>query len=325
MGLSDSQKTRPKMTIQRLGSITDHNCILSAFINLTALTAAIFDMEQMEELKISPIIIQIAKSNLRTYRMHRNKLWIQSLANDMPQHPWNMFAQFDASWASMRRGAHDFRNVNCCSSNMPAGKLVLLAFNDAVQIHEAAKQNLCTLTNLTSPDTHVSHVVPPGVFQRGTQEVCAQRATSPKPSARSCDKGAEEHAKGLSPKEKCGRSNQSGPDAVSNKSKGFIILKDPSMDSKKVLRSNMEKATKPCPDFVCQGKKCEHSGADCPHGVHTFKCTLVPAKELDKVAKHFSRNGYAWFVKHHMLKNRYKIPADCESLLGYSSSPSKSV
>ena len=57
VGLSDTQKTKPKMTIQRLGNITDHKCILSGLINLTGLAAAMFDMEQMEELQISPLII----------------------------------------------------------------------------------------------------------------------------------------------------------------------------------------------------------------------------------------------------------------------------
>ena len=325
VGLSDTQKSKPKMTIQRLGNITDHKCILSGLINLTGLAAALFDMEQMEELQISPLIIQIAKGNLRTYRSHRTKLWIQAVSRDMPQHPWNMFAQIDASWASLGRGAHDFRNVNCCSNNKPPEELVMTAFNDAIQVYATTQQNLRTLVNLSSADKHVSHLVPAGIFQKDVIEVSAPRATSPKPPARPRDRGAEEHAKGLSPKEKRGRSNQSGPEVVSNKSKGFIVLKDPAIDRNKVFPSNMEKATKPCADFVCQGKECEHSGSDCPHGVHAFKCTLVPTKELDKIAKHFKNNGHAWFIKNHMIKNGYKIPSDCEALLGNSSGPSKSA
>jgi len=72
------------MTIQRLGNIIDHKCILSGLINLMGLFAAMLDMEQMEELQISPLIIQIAKGNLWTYRSHRTKLWIQAMARDMP-------------------------------------------------------------------------------------------------------------------------------------------------------------------------------------------------------------------------------------------------
>ena len=87
----------------------------------------------------------------------------------------------------------------------------------------------------------------------------------------------------------------------------------------------MDKATKPCPDFVRQEKECEHSGSDYPHGIHAFKCPLVPNKELDKIAKHFSKNGHAWFIKNHMIKNGYTIPSDCESLLGHSSGPSESA
>jgi hypothetical protein len=87
VGLSDTQKSKPKMTIQRLGNITDHKCILSGLINLTGLAAALLDMEQMEELQISPLIIQIAKGNLQTYRSHRTKMWIQAVSRDMPQHP----------------------------------------------------------------------------------------------------------------------------------------------------------------------------------------------------------------------------------------------
>mgnify|MGYP006977862484 FL=1 len=179
--------------------------------------------------------------------------------------------------------------------------------------------------NFSSADKHVSHLVPAGIFEKNAFVVSAPRATSPKPPARPRDRGAEEHAKGLSPKEKRGQSNQSGPEVVSNKSKGFIVLKNPAIDRNKVFPSNMEKATKPCADFVCQGKECEHSGSDCPHGVHAFKCTLVPTKELDKIAKHFKNNGHAWFIKNHMIKNGYKIPSDCEALLGNSSGPSKSV
>ena len=126
-------------------------------------------------------------------------------------------------------------------------------------------------------------------------------------------------------RKKRGRSNQSGPEAVSNKSKGFIVLKDPAMDRNKVFPSSMEKATQPCANFVCQGKECEHSGSDCPHGVHAFKCTLVPTKELDKMAKHFSKIGHAWFIKNKMFKNGYKIPSDCEALLENNSGPSRSA
>ena len=85
------------MTIQRLGNISYHKCVLIGLINLNGLAAATFDMEQMEELSISPIIIQIAKGNLRTCHSHRTKLWIQAVYRDMPQHPWNMFTQIDAS------------------------------------------------------------------------------------------------------------------------------------------------------------------------------------------------------------------------------------
>ena len=102
----------------------------------------------------------------------------------------------------MGRGAHDFRNVNCCSNNKPAEELVMTAFNDAIQVYAAAQQNLRILVNLTSADTHVSHIVPPGIFQNTSHEVSAPRATSPKPSAHPRNKGADEHAKGLSPKEK---------------------------------------------------------------------------------------------------------------------------
>jgi len=110
---------------------------------------------------------------------------------------------------------------------------------------------------------------------------------------------------------------------VSNKSKGFIILKDPAIKSGKVFLSNIDKATKPCPDSVCQDKEYQRSRRDCPRGIHTFKCSLVPI--MDKMAKHFSKTGHAWFIKNHMINNGYKISSDCESLLVNSSSPSKSV
>jgi len=87
-----------------------------------------------------------------------------------------MFAQIDASWASMRRGAHEFRNVNCCPNNKPTDELVMTAFNDAVRVYATAQQNLRTLVNLTSTDTHVSHVVPAGIFQKSAHEVSALRA-----------------------------------------------------------------------------------------------------------------------------------------------------
>jgi hypothetical protein len=51
----------------------------------------------------------------------------------------------------------------------------------------------------------------------------------------------------------------------------------------------------------------------------------VPTKELDKMAKHFSKTGHAWFIKNHMIKNGYKIPSDCEALLGNSSGPYQGV
>jgi len=87
----------------------------------------------------------------------------------------------------------------------------------------------------------------------------------------------------------------------------------------------MDKATKPCPGFVCQGKEYEHSGSDCPYGVHAFKCTLIPTKELNMMAKHCSKTGHAWFIKNYMIKNEYKIPSDCEALLGNSRGPSRST
>jgi len=100
------------------------------------------------------------------------------MARDMPQHPWNTFAQTDASWVSMGRGARDFRNANCCSNNKHAEELVMTAFNDVVQVYTAAQQNLRTLVNLTSTDTHVSCAVPPSIFQKSAYEVSAPRVMS---------------------------------------------------------------------------------------------------------------------------------------------------
>ena len=120
----------------------------------------------MEELQISPLIIKIAKGNLRTYRSHRTKLWIQAVARDIPQHPWNMFAQIDASWASLGRGSHDFRNVNCCSNNKPPEELVMTAFNDTMQVYVTTQQNLRTLVYLASADTHVFTWYQPESFKR---------------------------------------------------------------------------------------------------------------------------------------------------------------
>ena len=181
VGLSDTQRTKPKMTIQRLVNISDHKCVLSGLINLNGLAVAIFDMEQMEELSVSSIIIQIATGNLRTYRSRRTKLWIHAVSRDMLQHPWNMFAQIDASWASMGMGSRDFRNVNCCLNNKPTTELVMTPFNDTVQVYAAAQQNLWKLVNLTLADTHVSHVVPTGIFQKNHQAESTTQATSSKP------------------------------------------------------------------------------------------------------------------------------------------------
>ena len=92
------------------------------------------------------------------------------MTRDMPQHPWNIFAQIDASWASMGRGSHNFRNINCCSKNKPATELVMTPFNDTLQVCAAAHHNLWTLVSLTSADTHVSHMVPACIFQMNRQD-----------------------------------------------------------------------------------------------------------------------------------------------------------
>ena len=169
----------------------------------------------------------------------------------------------------------------------------MMACNDAVQVYATTQQNLRTLVNLTSADTHISHVVPAGIFQKNHQAESIPHATSRKPPSCPRDTGANDHARGLSPKNKRGRVTQLGSEKASNKSKGFIVLKDPAIDNRRVFPSNMDKATKPCPGFMGQGIECKHSGSDCPHGIHAFKCSLVPNKELDNIVRHFSKNDYA--------------------------------
>ena len=182
------------------------------------------------------------------------------------------------------------------------------------------------LISLTAPDMSVSRLVPASILPRAITAAATPAAPNKKALTPTKKRGGNPPAAPTTtpPGKKARPAGGLGRDVnVSNTEKGFIFIKDLSMDKSKVFPADMDRAKKPCPGFVCQGWECSYSSSDCPDGLHPFTPARIPGGGLDKIARHMHTKKHAWFNKNTLSKcsTHWTVPADCVNIVGNKSGP----
>jgi len=328
MNLTDNLKSMPKTTIQKLGAIEGPKSVLSGIINTLRIMESMYDIPAMIAAGGGPILYQLYTDYLKSYRTKKTKMWRTMCDKDQPQHAWNMHSELDSMMASVGMSACDFVNVNLTLASKPESELDLEGWNDAISTSLDSALKLRGLISLTAPDMSVSRLVPASIMPQAPTAATSPAAPTKKGAATGNDKkrgGDPPVTPTTTPKGKKARPAAGlGRDVnVSNTEKGFIFIKDLTMDKSKVFPADMNRANKPCPGFVCQGWECTFSSSDCPDGVHSFTPSRIPSGELDKMARHMHTKKHAWFNKNTLSKctNHWTVPADCVNIVGNKSGP----
>ena len=318
MNFAPSQRTLAETTIQRLGVINSLQHVKTTSVNLYAAAKSICNMGAMQANGGEPLITQMLNKIVGKYREERTTTWFSKVRDHCPHHHLNVFATNDAIMASVGRFAQDFRNVNMGNAGKPEEELVLQGLQEAAMIYHEATRSLNTMIALGTPDLQVSSLAAsfPTASARSTSYGGGGGGGGGGRGGNKATAGANGGGGGKGSngsgggrggggprRDRSGESNdtsnkkQRGDEEANDdsKQKGFVILKDPSMDAKSIFPPNLDRAKKACEDFVCQGRACSFGKNDCPHGNHMFRPKEWDAKELDKVADHFQANGHGWF------------------------------
>ena len=100
-GVADALRSKPKVTIARLGQIDGPQSAESAAINFMQVTEALIDVKAMEAIGKPPVTLSLIKKYAGLYRTGKRKAWLQENKLLMPTYGHTMFADMDAMFASI--------------------------------------------------------------------------------------------------------------------------------------------------------------------------------------------------------------------------------
>ena len=156
--MADALRSKPKVTIARLGQIDGPQSAESAAINFMQVTEALIDVKAMEAIGKPPVTLSLIKKYAGLYRTGKRKAWLQENKLLMPTYGHTMFADMDSMFASIGGASHEFRNTNKVKAGKDASDLIMDGWNDAVATFVSSKFHTDGLVNRKAADTTISRL-----------------------------------------------------------------------------------------------------------------------------------------------------------------------
>lgn len=297
MEVSDTQRTKPKTAIARIGSLSSMEAFSSTCINInTVISASVSTASPV------PILRQVVMGMAELINNSDWRDYWAKVGTEMPDFHLQCYGYLDTMWNNLALFALDFGNCNVVNENRPMADLDISKLTSVVKafkgfrysLHMAQATNAAITTAPQYLRTAIALTEKPSKKRGDTDDVSAVRPVSN--NARAAGGGSNQAAASTDTQPKKRKQGPRGDtEPPTNRDRGMFILKNPAMEMGKVFPSDLSQ--KLCAAFMCKGKECTRPRGQCAFLHHARPSDLVPA-DLNAIVAKFRADGTGWLNKH---------------------------
>jgi len=298
MEVSDTQRTKPKTAIARIGSLTSMEAFSSTCINInTVISASVSTTSPV------PILRQVVMGMAELINNSDWREYWAKVGTEMPDFHLQCYGYLDSMWNNLALFAVDFGNCNVVNENRPMADLDISKLTNVVKafkgfhysLHMAQATNAAIVTVPQYLKTAIAALTEKSSKKRDIEEAPATKpaSTNAKSKAASGSTQAVASTDAQPKKRKQGSRSDTAP--PSNRDRGMFILKNPEMELSKVF--SLDLSQKLCAAFMCKGKECTRPRGQCAFLHHARPADLAPA-DLNAIIAKFRAEGTGWLNKH---------------------------
>ena len=301
MELADTQRTKPKTAIARIGSLSSMEAFSSACININTIISA-----SISTASPVPVLRQVVMGMAELINNSDWREYWAKVGSEMPEFHLQCYGYLDTMWNNLALFALDFGNCNVVNENRPMADLDISKLRNVVKAFKGFRYTLQMAQATNAPITMVPQYLKVAIAiadkssnskKKGTEE---SSSTSKSNSGNSRSKGAvsSDKAPAASSEAQPKKRKQvprGDTDAPTRSDRGMFYLKDPTLELSKIFPSDLSQ--KLCAAFMCKGKECTRPRGTCGFLHHARPSDVAPADMTAIIAK-FRSEGTGWLNKH---------------------------
>ncbi|KAL7433446.1 hypothetical protein ACHAXH_004340 [Discostella pseudostelligera] len=298
MEVSDTQQTKPKTAIARIGSLSLMEAFSSTCININTIISA-----SVSTASPVPVLHQVV---MGMAELINNSDWREYWARvgaEMPEFHLQCYGYLDTMWNNLALFALDFGNCNVVNENRPMVDLDLSKLRNVVKTFKGFRYTLHMAQATYTPIAMVPQYLKSALLlaekpskKRDTEAVVVSRSAST--NTRSTATSPSNQAGGANDaqikKRKQGpRGNTEPPSSKSDR--GMFFLKDSAMELGRVFPSDLSE--KLCAGFMCKGRECTRPRGQCAFAHRARPSDLKP-EDLNAIIAKIRADKSGWLNKH---------------------------
>lgn len=317
MEIADTHRTKQKVGITRIGSLTSMDGISKLCVNIDIVVGATVTNNGPV-----PVLRQICLEILRIVHSPKWKTWIEICGSRMQQLHWKVYDFLENIWCNMAKFATNYINSTVVGSGKPLTELQLGGVKDAVLAIKCFRDDIARAqasSNAIDTTNRYSCLLAASTASKETKKRDSAQASSAKPYDGGDKRVVMESSSkaNASSKDTSGKKSRRGPKADAaappQSDRGMFFVHNPSLDNGRVFPSNLSQ--KICPGFTCKGKECMREQCDL---VHITKASALTDCDILAIANHFDSNNVGWFNAHYFENLPVASNDKVKKLLGNS-------
>lgn len=313
MEVSDTQRTKPKTAIARIGSLSSIEAFSSTCININTVISATISTHSPV-----PVLRQVVMGMAELVNDADWREYWAKVGSEMPDFHLQCYGYLDSMWNNLALFASDFNNCNVINEARPITELDLSKLTNVVKAYKGFRYTLhmaqATMTPITAAPQYLKLAIAFADKTHKKRDTDTSTSKSPSPTAKSPTESSGSYSSGAATpsgaqpkKRKQGPRGDTEPPPRSDR--GMFFLKDPAMDLSKVFPSTLSQ--KICAGFTCKGKECNRPRGQCSF-LHPVRPTDLKKEDLTAIIAKFRADGTGWLNKH-VFKDFELNP--CQALL----------
>lgn len=295
MEVADTQRTKPKTAIARIGSLTSMEAFSSTCININTIISA-----SVSTASPVPILRQVVMGMAELINNSDWRDYWARVGTEMPDFHLQCYGYLDTIWNNLALFAVDFGNCNVVNENRPLADLDISKLRNVVKAFKGFRYSLSMAQATNAPITAVPQYLKAALSvadkaskKRDTETAATSKPTSTTPKSASTKSTAGANDPQVKKRKQGPRSDTEPPQDKTER--GMFFLKDPTMELARIFPTNLSE--KLCAAFMCKGRECTRPRGQCGFA-HRARPVDVKPDDLNKIIAKFREEKSGWLNKH---------------------------
>ena len=301
MEVADTQRTKPKTAIARIGSLSSMEAFSSTCINInTVISASISTASPV------PVLRQVLMGMAELVNNSDWREYWAKVGAEMPEFHLQCYGYLDTMWNNLALFALDFGNCNVVNENRSMADLDISKLKNVVKAFKGFRYTLQMAQATNAPISTVPQYLKVALAIADKSSNAKKKDTEESSSAsKSNSSNSKSKATGTTDKaaavtngaqqKKRKQVPRGDTEAPTKSDRGMFFLKNPEMELSKVFPSDLSQ--KLCAAFMCKGKECTRPRGQCGF-LHVARPSDVAPADMTAIIAKFRSEGTGWLNKH---------------------------